>query len=104
MSFEGPVFVLAIIAMSTIGWIVTTAIRARHGYPVEGEWGGTVLRHDHSKQNELIAENKGLKADISRLEERLKVVERIVTDGGVQTAAQIEALRPERLTAQDEIN
>src|SRR5689334_3614521 len=30
----------------------------------------------------------------SEIEERLRVVEQIVTDGGVQTAAQIEALRP----------
>ena len=29
----------------------------------------------------------------SEIEERLRVVEQIVTDGGVQTAAQIEALR-----------
>jgi energy-converting hydrogenase Eha subunit H len=29
----------------------------------------------------------------SQIEERLRVVEQIVTDGGVQTAAQIEALR-----------
>jgi energy-converting hydrogenase Eha subunit H len=30
------------------------------------------------------------------IEERLRVVEQIVTDGGVQTAAQIEALRTAR--------
>jgi energy-converting hydrogenase Eha subunit H len=30
----------------------------------------------------------------SEIEERLRVVEQIVTDGGVHTAAQIEALRP----------
>ena len=31
------------------------------------------------------------------LEERVRVLEEIITDGGVQTAAQIEALRPRRL-------
>lgn len=30
---------------------------------------------------------------VERIEARLRVVEKIVTDGGVQTAAQIEALR-----------
>ena len=30
----------------------------------------------------------------NEIEQRLRVVEQIVTDGGVQTAAQIEALRP----------
>ena len=31
------------------------------------------------------------------LEERVRVLEEIVTDGGMQTAAQIEALRPKRV-------
>ena len=34
----------------------------------------------------------------SEIEERLRVVEQIVTDGGVHTAAQIEALRQPRHT------
>ena len=36
----------------------------------------------------------------SEIEQRLAVIERIVTDGGVQTAAQIEALRPARLSGE----
>ena len=32
-------------------------------------------------------------AHVERIEARLRVVEQIVTDGGVQTAAQIDALR-----------
>jgi hypothetical protein len=32
------------------------------------------------------------------LEERVRVLEQIVTDGGAQTAAQIEALRPKRVS------
>jgi len=34
----------------------------------------------------------------SELEARIRVLEQIVTDGGAQTAAQIEALRQPRLT------
>jgi hypothetical protein len=34
------------------------------------------------------------------LEQRVRVLEQIVTDGGMQTAAQIEALRPARLTGE----
>ena len=33
MNFGGPGFVLAIIAMSMLAWVITTSIRARHGYP-----------------------------------------------------------------------
>ena len=35
-------------------------------------------------------------AHVERVEARLRVIEEIVTDGGVQTAAQIEALRKPR--------
>ena len=35
-----------------------------------------------------------------QIEERLRIVEQIVTDGGAQTAAQIEALRTPRETNQ----
>ena len=39
------------------------------------------------------AENERLRAQVQQLQDRIKVLERIVTDSGVQTAAQIEALR-----------
>ena len=41
MDFYGPDFVIAIIAMSFGAWIITSWIRAKHGYPLENEWGGT---------------------------------------------------------------
>lgn len=37
------------------------------------------------------------------LEARVRVLEQIVTDGGMQTAAQIEALRAPRLTSEDKV-
>ncbi len=96
MNFGGPMFILAIIAISTIGWIVTTAIRARHGYPLEGEWGGTVRRDDpgaDASAKALAAENQALKRTVGQLEERLKVLERIATDPSRQLADDIEQLR-----------
>ncbi|MEA3058305.1 MAG: hypothetical protein QOF34_1120 [Sphingomonadales bacterium] len=45
-------------------------------------------------QSELAAEKSAQYAQhMERFEARLRVIEQIVTDGGVQTAAQIEALR-----------
>jgi hypothetical protein len=38
-------------------------------------------------------ENVRLKSQVRQLQERIHVLERIVTDRGVETAAQIEALR-----------
>ena len=39
------------------------------------------------------AENERLRAQVKQLQDRINVLERIVTDRGVETAAQIEALR-----------
>lgn len=39
------------------------------------------------------AENERLRAQVKQLQDRIHVLERIVTDRGVETAAQIEALR-----------
>jgi hypothetical protein len=39
------------------------------------------------------AENDRLRMQVKQLQERIHVLERIVTDRGVETAAQIEALR-----------
>jgi cell division protein FtsB len=38
-------------------------------------------------------ENARLRSQVQQLQERIRVLERIVTDRGVETAAQIEALR-----------
>ncbi len=92
MNFGGPGFVLAIIAMSMLGWVITTAIRARHGYPLEGEWGGSVTKEDPATAR-LATENDQLKATVSRLEERLKVLERIATNPSRQLADDIDDLR-----------
>ena len=58
MNFGGPGFVIAIIAISTFGWIATSWIRARHGYPIENEWSGGVVHKDDpdgARQIELLS-------------------------------------------------
>ncbi|HEY8435082.1 MAG TPA: hypothetical protein VIK68_10810 [Sphingomicrobium sp.] len=50
------------------------------------------------------AENSRLRTQVQQLQERIKVLERIVTDSGVQTAAQIEALRERDRISEDEAN
>ncbi len=96
MSWGGPGFVLALIAISTIGWVFTTAIRAKHGYPIENEWSGKSERSDVAaeRQARLMAEqNEQLTAKVLRLEERIAVLERIATDPATRTAREIDALR-----------
>ncbi|QGP79534.1 hypothetical protein [Sphingobium sp. CAP-1] len=96
MGFASPFFVLAIIAMSTLGWMFTTWARVRHGYPVENEWSGVAHRTDPDagrKIDLLSNENEKLTGRISRLEERIAVLERIATDPAARTARDIDALR-----------
>jgi hypothetical protein len=96
MSWGGPGFVIAIIAVSTLGWVVTTWIRARHGYPIENEWSGTTTRADPETERKialLAGENEKLHGQISRLEERLAVLERIATDPAERVSREIDALR-----------
>lgn len=93
MEWGGPFFVLGIIAISTIGWLGSSWIRARHGYPLENEWGGTTQRADDAASEQLREENERLKIRLEASEDRLAVLERIVTDRGFQVANEIEALR-----------
>jgi len=97
MDFGGPFFVLAIIFMSMAGWVLTSWIRARHGYPLENEWSGMAHKQDspdaQRKIELLSSENARLTGQIGRLEERLGVLERIATDPAERTAREIERLR-----------
>lgn len=97
MDWGGPEFVIAIIAISTFGWLASTWIRARHGYPVENEWSGMSSKDEHPaaarKVALLIEENERLNGQIARLEERIATLERIATDPAERTARDIERLR-----------
>ena len=99
MDWGSPGFVIAIIAISTVGWIVNNWIRAKHGYELEDEWGGKTGKtartspDEHRKIELLSTENEQLVGKIDRLQERLQVLERIATDPAKRTADEIEALR-----------
>ena len=95
MQFGGPIFVIVIIALSMGAWIITTAIRAKHGYPLTDDWGNPVhpLRKDEDATKALVEENRQLKANVERLEERLKVLERIATDPTKRLSDEIDNLR-----------
>lgn len=93
MDFAGPDFVIAIVAVSTAGWLINNWIRARHGYALEDEWGGKTARADATETLRLETENAKLRGLLAKLEDRTQVLERIVTDKGYTVAEQIEGLR-----------
>jgi len=84
------IFFMIVVGIPVIGGIAVSAFQ---------RW----LQHKE-KMSQLIANETAEKAaqyasHVERIEARLRVLEEIVTDGGVQTAAQIEALRkPPRLS------
>ena len=105
---KGQIFVLAIIAISMMGGIVKMSIRARHGYPLEDRLSrrrARVARRfgmvdpaagelEAQRKIELLSgENQKLTDQIGRLEERLRVLERIATDPAERVAREIEELR-----------
>lgn len=96
MDWGGPGFVVALVAISTIGWLMNNWIRARHGYSLEDEWGGKTERKDSEDARQLRSENQELRALLGKVDKRMQVLERIVTDKGYSVAAEIEALRDER--------
>ena len=97
MSWGGPFFVIAIVALSMAGWVITTWIRAKHGYPIDDDWTGFGKCVEHPQANrqveQLTSENSQLKGQIGRLEDRIAVLERIATDPAERTAREIDALR-----------
>jgi hypothetical protein len=97
MSWGGPAFIIAIIALSTFGWLASTWIRARYGYPIENEWSGTAHKGENPEAARKVAllseENERLTGKITRLEERIATLERIATDPSERTAREIEKLR-----------
>jgi hypothetical protein len=96
MSFSGPSFIVAIVMICTAGWIINNWIRARHGYPLENEWGGTTPKVDVDAERKislLSNENESLNGKVGNLEERIAVLERIVTDKAGRLSEEIEKLR-----------
>ena len=92
----GVLIPVTAIAMSPLAWVATTWIRAKHGYPLEDEKGNPIPRSDPDAKRTielLTGENERQAGQISRLEERIAVLERIATDPAERTAREIDALR-----------
>ena len=92
---------LALGAAGTFGWIHTTKLKIKHGYPLEGMWGQSLKPSTDGQTAErvrlLTQENAELRAELGSLKDRLANVERIVTDSGYQLTSEIDALRDKAL-------
>ena len=100
---DGQLFVLGIIAIVTVGGIIRMSIKAKHGYPLEDRNNRRSSRRgfvdtsgdmEAQRKIELLSsENDKLVSQIGRLEERLRVLERIATDPAERISREIDELR-----------
>jgi hypothetical protein len=100
-----PLFPLAIIAMAMLAGVAKYAIRMKHGYPLDDRFGRRADRMrarygipsgdpDAERKIQLLSsENERLTGQISRLEERIAVLERIATDPAERISREIDSLR-----------
>ena len=89
-------YVALIVAVSIGGWVFTTWLKIKNGYPLETSW-GTPLHPASDRESVeriklLTGENAQLRAEIGSLKDRLETVERIVTDTPHRLAREIDAL------------
>ena len=86
-----------IVALVVVGWVITTWLRIKHGYPLDGAWGQAVYPKKDDETIErvrlLSTENAQLRAELGSIKDRLANVERIVTDDTHRITQEIEALR-----------
>ena len=96
--FQDMAPLIAVLGVLAIGgWIFTTWLRIRHGYPLDGAWGQAVYPKTSDETMErvklLTSENAQLKAEPGSIKDRLATVERIVTDDSHRLTQEIESLR-----------
>ena len=95
------IFGVGIVALGGIlGWIHTTKIKIKNGYPLESMWGKPLHPQITNEAQERVAlltqENAQLRAELGAVKDRIANVERIVTDSGYRLTHDIERLRGEQ--------
>ena len=89
-------FIAVIVSVSVGGWVITTWLRIKNGYPLESTWGQPIHPSTDKEAMEriklLTGENAQLRAELGSIKDRLETMERIVTDQPSRLAREIEAL------------
>lgn len=88
--------VMALLGTLAIGgWIFTTWLRVRHGYPLENSWGQTIhpkLTDGDKRLAALADENRHLRTELGELKNRVAVLEKLATDPAARIDREIAAL------------
>lgn len=88
---------LTIAAAGIAGWIYTTKLRIKNGYPLDGAWGQAIYPKTDQEAAErvklLTQENAQLRAEMGSIKDRLANVEKIIVDDAHRLSHEIESLR-----------
>ena len=86
-----------IVSVSVGGWVITTWLRIKNGYPLDGAWGQALHpstdRESVERIKLLSTENAQLRAELGSVKDRLETIERIVTDEPNRLAREIDQLQ-----------
>ena len=95
MRLAMPITLITLVGVT--GWVVTTWLRIKNGYPLDGAWGQSVYPKNDREAVErvrlLSQENAQLRAEMGSIKDRLANVEKIVVDDSHRLTSEIEALR-----------
>ena len=89
--------IAVIVSVSIGGWVITTWLRIKNGYPLETSWGQALHPSSDRESLERIkllsSETAQLRAELGSVKDRLETIERIVTDQPNRLAREIDQLQ-----------
>jgi len=89
-------YIATIAVVAVGGWVITTWLRIKNGYPLETSWGQPLHPKSDKESIERIKlltnENAQLRAELGSVKDRLETIERIVTDQPNRLAREIDSL------------
>lgn len=87
---------MTIAFLSIAGWVFTTWLKIKNGYPLETSWGRPLhpMTDNESKERIklLTSENAQLRAELGSVKDRMETIERIITDEPHRLAHEIDSL------------
>jgi hypothetical protein len=95
MEFLSETAIIVGVLIITAGWVFSTWMRMKMGYPLENSWGKAIYpKNDQAVERVklLTQENAELRAELGAMKDRLSNVERIVTDSGYHLTHEIDRL------------
>lgn len=96
MILEQLPLVAVVVGVCVGGWVLTTWLKIKNGYPLETTWGQPLHPANNNETMEriklLTGENAQLRAELGAIKDRLETMERIVTDQPARLAREIDSL------------